>query len=202
MSRPPNQPDHQAPGSPSGSDGFSGGSGQEGGSGPPPEGPGSGGTPHGHRYRVQHYDGERIHERLVGEEEMRAIDPHSVDFYMNEAEGRINFSLVDGERHEADGWPGLAGQRILHVLQDRPGIFHDPRMIAEAIRMSSLGFNGGLAPHIMRLRALLREKGGPHRYIQSRRMPRYGVRWPREHTWIRIELIISNGAAPDQPGPQ
>lgn len=148
------------------------------------------------RFRVTQYDGERIHKREMSEAEMRQIDPESVHLYLNEPEGRLVYKGADGKPQEPKGWPGLVGQEVLRAIQSKPGIFLSPRALTALTGIHALAVNGTVATHVMRLRILLGEQGGPHRLVESRRVPEYGIRWPRGVSWVSIVLVPTspNGA--------
>jgi DNA-binding response OmpR family regulator len=124
---------------------------------------------------------------------MLAIDPASVDHYQAACRGLLAFRTATGdwEKYE-EKWPklGPVGLRVLHALQLNPGDFLCPSEIAALTGWRSLERNGALTALIMRLRKAHKEQGQAEPwFIETKTAGGYGVRWPKDRTWMWIERV-------------
>ena len=142
------------------------------------------------KYEVTVNDGNEVTVKTVNTAEKEALDPQTFDMYMSPADGVLGFRDTNGKWVEyRNRWPGLGPRciAIIQALQLNCGDFLSPKTIAELTGADSLRDNCALASRVHAIRKALRDPGA--RFIETRTSNGYALRWPRERTFLWVELI-------------
>lgn len=137
------------------------------------------------------YDGNEISTEVITHADLGSIEPTAVDHFHSRLLGILGFRTASGDwvEHRAT-WPkiGPVSLAILEAAQLNPGIYLDPRSIADITGIETLSDRRVLATRILKLREAHSEKGCP-RFFKTIRAGGYRVCWPKERTWMWLELI-------------
>ena len=145
------------------------------------------------RYEVTAYDGQEITTKTMTREQVMAINPQTVDYFLSTAFGIWGFRTDQDEwvEHNAGDWPGLGDTciRIIQAVQLNPGEFLTPQEIADLTGFFTLRENNVLSARLMVIRQVHKETAQKPNFFLSRRAGGYGVAWRPEKTWLWIERI-------------
>ena len=147
--------------------------------------------PHQPRCELLTYDGNETTTKVITHADLDGIDTTAVDHFHSRSLGVFGFRTACGDWVEYhDTWPmiGPVALAILEATQLNPGIYLDPRSIASITGLNSLYNGATLATRILKLREAHNEKGRP-RFFKTIRAGGYRVCWPKERTWMWLELI-------------
>jgi hypothetical protein len=142
------------------------------------------------KYEVTVNDGKEITVKTVTAAEKEALDPQAFDLYMSPADGVLGFRDAKGNWVEyRNRWPGLGPVciAIIQALQLNCGDFLSPKTLSQLCGFDSLHENSVLAARAHAIRKALRDPGA--RFIETRTSNGYALRWPRERTFLWVELI-------------
>jgi hypothetical protein len=145
------------------------------------------------RYDFLAYDGQSITNKTMTREQVMAINPQSVDYFLSTAFGIWGFRTDQDEwvEHNAGDWPGLGDVciRIIQAIQLNPGEFLTPKEIADLTGCFTLRENNVLSARLMAIRQIHKETAQKPHFFQSRRPGGYAIAWNPEKTWMWIERI-------------
>ena len=147
------------------------------------------------RYDVLAYDGQTINAKTMTREQVMAINPQSVDYFLSIAFGIWGFRTDDDEwvEHSAADWTGLGDTciRIIQAIQLNPGEFLTPQEIADLTGCFTLRNPNALSARLMAIREAHRESFKKSHFPQSRRARGYAIAWNPKYSWMWIERIAS-----------
>ena len=155
-------------------------------------------TSNARKYDVTQYDGREVTVTRMTAAEVRGLKPQTFDHFISTRDAIMAFRTASGKWIEwRNEWPGVGpvGLAILRSLQMNPGDFLTPEDIAELTGVNSLKRNEVLAARVCRLREAHADKS--QRFIETRTASGYAIRWPRERTWLWVDLAPV--AAIDKP---
>ncbi|MGD2111550.1 MAG: helix-turn-helix domain-containing protein [Phycisphaerae bacterium] len=148
------------------------------------------------QYELLTYDGNEMSTAVIPHAELDRIDTTALDHFHSRSLGVFGFRAASGDWVEHHGrWPliGPKALAILEAIQLNPGIYLDPRTIAQITGFESLYNGATLATRILKLREAHKEKGRP-RFFKTIRAGGYRVCWPKERTWMWLEMIPASVA--------
>ena len=143
-------------------------------------------------YQVTQYDGEKITSAKMTRQQLKAIEPQSVNHYLSFAFGQWGYRNLDGQWIANDldccglGNTGLA---ILMATQNSPGEYLTPRDVWIQTDVYSLLTPNNLSARWMSLRRLHGETFSKPNFFFSRRTGGMAVAWNRKCTWMRVERL-------------
>ena len=143
------------------------------------------------RYQTTAYDGNELTVKTLSSADKLALDPQAYDLYYSLPDGILAFRDSAGNWVEYRGhWPkfGLKCISILQALLLNPGDFLSPAAIGELTGHDSLCENTVLAARVHAMRKSLRDPGA--RFIETRTSNGYAIRWPRERSFLWVELAL------------
>lgn len=143
------------------------------------------------RYELTTYDGNEMVTKAITHADLGSIKPTAVDHFHSRLLGVLAFRTASGDWVEHHGrWPliGRTALAIMEAMQLNPGIYLDPRTIAQITGFESLYNSATLATRILKLREAHKEKGQP-RFFKTVRVGGYRGCWAKERTWMWLELI-------------
>ena len=146
------------------------------------------------RYEVTNYDAQTITTKNMTREQVMAINPQSVDYFLSITFGIWGFRTDQDEwiEHSAGNWPGLGDVciRIIQAIQLNPREFLKPSQIADLTGCFTLRENNVLAARLLAIRRIHKESAEKPHFFKSRRPGGYALAWNPEKTWLWIERIL------------
>ena len=144
------------------------------------------------RYQVTIHNCNATIVKTMTDKEKMALSPEAHDLYYSPPDGLLAFRDAEGNwvKHHVH-WPRF-GPKCIAILQSillNPGDFLSPAVLASRTGHDSLYENTVLAARVHGMRKSLRDPGS--RFIETRRSNGYAIRWPRERSFLWVELIPS-----------
>ena len=153
------------------------------------------------RYEVTNYDAQTITTKNMTREQVMAINPQSVDYFLSITFGIWGFRTDQGEwiEHTAGDWPGLGDVciRIIQAIQLNPREFLKPSQIADLTGCFTLRENNVLSARLLAIRRIHKETAEKSHFFKSRRPGGYAIAWNPEKTWLWIERILPTPEIPE-----
>jgi hypothetical protein len=145
------------------------------------------------RYEVTIYDGQTITTKTMTREQVMAINPQSVHYFMSIVFGILGFRTEEDEwiQFNDSDWPGLGDVciKIIQALQINPGEFLTPTEIAELTGYWSLRNGNALSARLKAIREAHKESSKKRHFFLSRKSGGYRVAWSPNYSWMQIERI-------------
>jgi len=141
---------------------------------------------------VTTYDKKEVITRSMDYKQALEINPRKFDYFFSESLGKWEFRQPDGQWIDnSDDWTGLgrSGVRIIQALWCNIRIFIPPSRIAYLTGYPSLKRPNVLSAQLRRLRIIHGDGYPRSHFFESRRVPKFGVRWHPDRTFLWIEAI-------------
>jgi hypothetical protein len=142
------------------------------------------------RYESNSYDGRDFKTDTVSAESVASVSGPEFDHFMSSCNGVLGFRTSNGKCVEyREKWPrmGRITLDVLKILQLNPGDFLTPEDIAALTGHLSLRANETLAARVCAIRKTHQDES--ERFIETRKGGGYGLRWPKDRTWLWIDRI-------------
>jgi len=145
------------------------------------------------RYDVLVSDGQTITAKTMTREQVMAINPQSVHYFMSIVFGILGFRTEGDEwiQFNNSDWPGLGDVciKIIQALQLNPGEFLTPAEISELTGYWSLRNGNALSARLKAIREAHKESFQKPHFFLSRRSKGYAIAWNPKCSWMWIERI-------------
>lgn len=132
-----------------------------------------------------------IIEARMSLQEVKKLDPHSVDFHWNSAWGEFHIRKKNGEALEYQGSMPSIGEELSRMLLDliwRPGEYRSARSFFPDSKLRWTRLNKLLTARAARFRRAFGESFKESWFILSRRSP-FEIAWNPDRSWRFIERV-------------
>ena len=159
------------------------------------------------RYEVTTCFEGNITTQTMSRDEVRSINPQSVDHFMSFAFGVWGYRTAEGKWIEhRTPWNGIGDTcvRIIQAVQICVGEHLTPADVAELTGIGSLRNGNTLSARWRMIRLAHGETYAASRFFLSRRSGGHSIAWNPEYSWIWIERIgtIGTKSAADKDKPE